>query len=104
MFLEWFVNSIFCASKKYKGFRNDVLVTKKSILYHLKNGNLYVGDRFQEPSDVILPKNIDEACEVFTQLGYNERSNHPIEPIEKGYSWGMIKLPSGWTIIDSEEN
>jgi hypothetical protein len=105
MFLEWFVNCIFkYANREVKGYSNKPILTKKTVIEHLKNGNFYIGNRFQKPSDLILPDNINDTYDLLIGLGYKDIYSKPIALIEKDYSWGQIKAPKGWTVITPDED
>lgn len=100
MNLVWFISAIFKhANREVKGYSGKALLTKETIIEHLKNGNFYIGNRFREPSDLILPENIKDTYDLLINLGYTDIYSKPISFIDKDYAWGQIKLPEGWKVI-----
>jgi len=104
MFLQWFVSAIFKhANREVKGYGDKPMLTKKTVAEHLKNGNFYIGDFLRKDSKLILPNNIDDTYDLLIDLGYESVYSTPVTVIERRYSWGQIKAPQGWTIIQDED-
>jgi hypothetical protein len=105
MFLQWFVNAIFkYANREVKGYGDKAILTKKTVIEHLKNGNLYIGGFSRKDSDLMLPNNIDDTYDLLINLGYESVYSTPIAVIDKGYRWGQIKPPKDWTIVTPEDD
>jgi hypothetical protein len=104
MFLQWFINAIFkYAKREIRGYGDKPILSKKTVSEQLKNGNFYIGNRFQKPTDLVLPKNINDTYDLLIDLGYTDIYSKPRVFMEKDYSYAQIKPPHGWTIIIPED-
>lgn len=86
MFIQWFAQSVLKPSSK------GVMIPKKSLDEHLKNGRLSI----YGGNNVLFPKNIKDMQVMLSSWGWTNQYSIPEFIRENHYDFVTLEIPIGW--------